>query len=158
MVIDAGRCGQSANTLLEFDDQLFDHDSLKNLVLSIHLYGLWSTKDKIFSEWTPPFDIETFIPKLANLKAPVIVSEFGWEGEGSSINYDQRKALQIFHENQIGRLFWAWYDGKDKPFFNATNDESYRFNNDSELTDAGRFIIHDPKLGMKAIPKKPSIM
>ncbi|REG92880.1 cellulase family glycosylhydrolase [Algoriphagus antarcticus] len=158
LVIDAGRCGQSANTLLEFGDQLFDHDPLKNLVLSIHMYGFWTTEDKTFSEWTPPFDIETFIPRLANLKAPVIVGEFGWEGEGSSINYDPKKALQIFHDNQIGWLFWAWYDGKDKPFFNATKDESYRFNKDSDLTDAGRFIIHDPKLGMKVIAKKPSNM
>ena len=156
LVIDAGGCGQSANSLLEFGDELFDHDPLGNLVLSIHLYGIWRTNDKTFSEWTPPYDIETFIPKLANLKAPVIVGEIGWEGEGSSINYDPKKALQIFHENQIGWLFWAWYDGDDKPFFNVTNNTSYRFNDDSELTEAGRFIIHDPKLGLKVLAKKPS--
>lgn len=158
IVIDAGNCGQGANTLLNYGDELFEHDPLKNIVLSIHLYGFWRTSDKDFTNWTPPFSVETDIPKLAGLKAPVIVGEFGWSGDESAINYDPLKTLKILKENNIGWLFWSWYDDSSTEYYNSVLNSEYRFNDEEDLSPAGHIIINDSELGMKKNASKPSGM
>lgn len=156
LVIDAGRCGQGANTLLQFGDALYEHDSLKNIVLSIHLYGLWRTADREFSDWTPPYLVEEVIPQLAALKAPVVIGELGWRGEGSAINYDPEKLLEVAREHEIGWLFWAWYDGDEKPFYNTVSTTDYSLNTDDDLSEAGEFLVNDPEYGLRNIAKKPA--
>ncbi len=156
LVIDAGRCGQGASTLLEFGDALYRHDPLSNILLSIHMYGFWRTEDKTFDGWTPPYLAEEVIPQLAALEAPVVVGEFGWEGEGTAINYDPRKIMQLCKENNIGWLFWAWYDGQAKPYYNTVSTEDYSLLENDDLSESGKFIVNDPELGMRNIARKPA--
>jgi mannan endo-1,4-beta-mannosidase len=156
LVIDAGRCGQGANTLLQFGDALYEHDSLKNIVLSIHLYGLWRTADREFSDWTPPYLVEEVIPQLAALKAPVVIGELGWKGEGSAINYNPEKLLEVARQHEIGWLFWAWYDGEEKPFYNTISTDDYSLSSDEDLSEAGSFLVNDTDYGLRNIAKKPA--
>lgn len=157
LVIDAGgNCGQNPQSLLDFGNELFNHDPLKNVVLSIHMYGFWRTEDKQFSDWTPPFSVEEIIPKLAKLDAPVILGEFGWSGEGSSINYNPEILLQSCKENGIGWLFWAWSDGLEKPYYSIVKSVDLRFDDASDLSAAGDFLINHPTLGFKSISSKPA--
>ncbi len=151
LVIDAGGCGQNANTLLNYGNELFRHDPLHNLVLSIHLYGLWRTDNKSFSGWTPPFSVEEVIPQLAALEAPVVVGEFGWTGEGSAVNYDPRILMQTCLREGIGWYFWAWNDGEAKPFYSIVKSDDRISPENVVLTEAGEFIVRDPELGFKVV-------
>ncbi len=159
--IDAGgNCGQNPESLLTWGDALFDSDPEKNIMLSIHMYGFWRTADRNFTSWTPPNSVEEVIPRLAALKAPVIVGEFGWDRSGTNQNRDvlfnPRIMLKTCKENGIGWLFWCWYDGDDKPFYNTVNTGSYQYNREADLSEAGAFLVNDPLLGFKTISKKPS--
>ncbi len=156
LVIDAGRCGQGVNTLLNYADELYNHDPLKNIVHSIHLYGFWRTEDKTFTDWTPPYSVEEMFPKLADLEGPVIIGEFGWRGEGSAINYNPEIVLQVAKENGIGWLFWAWYDGDDKQYYNTISSTQYKYESDAALTEGGQFLINDVEYGMKNIARQIS--
>ncbi len=151
LVIDAGGCGQNANTLLDYGNELFRHDPQHNLVLSIHLYGLWRTEDKTFADWTPPFLVEEIIPQLAALEAPVIVGEFGWTGEGSAVNYDPKILMETCHREGIGWYFWAWSDGQAKPFYSIVKSNDLTFEDNQDLTEAGSFVVNDPELGFKKL-------
>lgn len=159
--IDAGgNCGQNPNSLITWGDALFDSDPQKNIMLSIHLYGFWRTADRSYPSWTPPNSVEELIPRLAALNAPVVVGEFGWDKAGISqnveVNYDPGILMQTCKANGIGWLFWGWYDGNDKSYYNTVNTSTYQYNNNADLSEAGVFVINDPLLGFKTISKKPS--
>ena len=159
--IDAGgNCGQNPNSLLTWGDALFDSDPEKNIMLSIHMYGFWRTADRTFTSWTPPNSVEQVIPRLAALKAPVVVGEFGWDKAGIEQNkdvlYNPRIMMQTCKANGIGWIFWGWYDRSDMSFYNTVNTGSYQYNSDADLSDTGAFLVNDPLLGFKTISKKPA--
>ncbi|WP_194775436.1 cellulase family glycosylhydrolase [Pararhodonellum marinum] len=157
IVIDAGgNCGQNPNSLLDYGNEIFHHDPLKNVVFSIHMYGFWRTNDKEFTNWTPPFSVEELVPRLAMLDAPVVLGEFGWSGEGSAINYNPEILLETCKANGIGWLFWAWSDGPDKPFYGVVDTPDYRYETDGDLSEAGQALVHDASFGFKAISKTPA--
>jgi len=159
--IDAGgNCGQNPNSLLTWGDALFDSDPEKNIMLSIHMYGFWRTADRTFTSWTPPNSVEQVIPTLAALKAPVVVGEFGWDRAGIEQNkdvlYNPRILMQTCMANGMGWIFWGWYDGNDKSFYNTVSTGSYQYNSNADLSEAGAFLVNDPLLGFKTISKKAS--
>lgn len=157
LVIDAGGCGQDPNTLLNYADQLLAHDPQHNIVVSIHLYGLWRTKNKTFTNWTPPYVVEDIIPQLAALETPVIVGEFGWTGAGTSINFDPKILIQTCFENQLGWLFWAWYSNDNEPFFNTTTRPDLKYTSYQELSEAGKFLVGDIAYGSNFISKRATV-
>jgi hypothetical protein len=61
--------------------------------------------------------------------------------------------LRIILLSALILLAFSMEDGDSK--INPTSPKKYPFNNDSELTDTGRFFILDRKLGIKAIAKNP---
>lgn len=159
--IDAGgNCGQNPESLLTWGDALFDSDPEKNIMLSIHLYGYWRTADRTYLSWTPPNSVEEVIPRLAALKTPVVVGEFGWDKSGinqnADVNYNPRILMQTCKANGMGWIFWGWYDGVDKSFYNTVNTVSYQYNSDADLSNAGVFLVNDPMLGFKTLSKKPA--
>lgn len=159
--IDAGgNCGQNPESLLTWGDELFDSDPQKNVMLSVHMYGFWRTADRVFTGWTPPNSVEDIIPRLAALKAPVVAGEFGWNVSGADtnadVNFNPRIMMQTCKANGIGWIFWGWYDGAEKPFYNTVHTGSYQYNTDADLSEAGAFLVNDPVLGFKTISKKPA--
>lgn len=152
LVIDAGgNCGQNPNSLLQYGDDLFEHDPLQNLVLSIHLYGFWRTNDRQFTDWTPPFSVEVIFPQLADLKAPVLVGEFGWDPDQGHVNFNPKRMLEISKELGMGWYFWAWSDGEE--YHNVVNTSDYTFNGPGDLTPAGEILVNDPDIGFKHIAR-----
>ncbi|TVQ03202.1 MAG: hypothetical protein EA359_10170 [Balneolaceae bacterium] len=152
LVIDAGgNCGQNPLSLLEYGDALFEHDPLNNVVLSIHLYGFWRTNDQQFTDWTPPFSVEEIFPQLANLKAPVIVGEYGWDPVEGAVNFNPEIMMQISKDLGFGWYFWAWSDGEE--YHNVVNTYDYTYNGPEDLTPAGQVLVNDPELGFKHIAR-----
>ena len=161
IAIDAGgNCGQNPESLLTWGNALFDSDPEKNIMLSVHLYGFWRTADRTYPSWTPPNSVEEVIPKLAALNAPVVIGEFGWDKAGGNqnvdVNFNPKILLQTCKANGMGWIFWGWYDGADRPFYNTVNTGSYQYNTDADLSDAGAYLINDAMLGFKNISKKPA--
>jgi len=153
LVIDAGgNCGQNPHSLLEYGDTLFEHDPLNNVVLSIHLYGFWRTDDQQFTDWTPPFSVEEIFPQLAELKAPVIVGEYGWDPENGAVNFNPEIMMQISKDLGFGWYFWAWSDGEE--YHNVVNTHDYTYNGPEDLTPAGQVLVNDPELGFKHIARQ----
>lgn len=152
LVIDAGgNCGQNPHSLLEYGDTLFEHDPLNNVVLSIHLYGFWRTDDQQFTDWTPPFSVEEIFPQLAELKAPVIVGEYGWDPEEGAINFNPEMMMQISKDLGFGWYFWAWSDGEE--YHNVVNTDDYTYDGPEDLTPAGQVLVNDTELGFKQIAR-----
>lgn len=157
LVIDAGGCGQDPYSLINYADLLLQHDPQRNTAFAIHLYGLWRTRDRTFTSWTPPFVVEELIPKLAALDAPVMIGEFGWTGTGTSVNFNPQILLQTAHAEKLGWLFWAWQSNANEIAYNLTSRTDLTFNKFTDLTEAGTFVVNDPDLGFRALSKRASM-
>ncbi len=157
IVIDAGGCGQDPRTLLNYADELLEHDPQHNIIASIHLYGLWRSKDKTFSGWIPPYVVEDDIPKLAALETPVIVGEFGWTDAGTSINYNPEILIKTCYDNAMSWLFWAWHSNDDEPAYNISAQSDYKYTSVNSLSNAGKFLVNDATYGFKTVAQRASI-
>jgi len=156
LVIDAGgNCGQNPNSLLKYGDELFAHDPLNKLVLSIHLYGFWRTDDKSFSDWTPPFSVEEVFPQLADLDAPVIIGEYGWYRNDSERSFNPRKLMEVSKAHGIGWYFWAWADGSED-LHSIVSSDDYSYDGPDDLSEAGATILLDPEVGFEALAEPPT--
>ena len=151
LVIDAGGCGQDPRTLLNYTDQLLEHDPQHNIVASIHLYGLWRSKNRTFTGWTPPYVVEDVIPQLAAMETPVFVGEFGWTDTGTSVNYDPKILVQTCKASDIGWLFWAWHSNDTEPFFNISTRSDLKYFSSNDLSAAGKYLVDDPEFGFKSV-------
>ena len=155
LLIDAGGCGQNPDGILTWGKELLNHDPLRNVAFSVHMYGLWTTADKPHDpSWQ--FKVEDYLKRFKESGLAIVLGEFGWEGS-STVAYNPKILIQKANEYGIGWLFWAWYDTSDKPFFNLTKNTSYSLNSKTDFTDAGKFLVNDPQNGMKVKAKKASI-
>jgi hypothetical protein len=157
LVIDAGGCGQDPRTLLQYADALLAYDPQHNIVASIHLYGLWRSKEKIFSGWIPPYVVEDDLPKLAALQTPVLVGEFGWTDAGTSINFNPEIVIQTCYANKLGWLFWAWHSNDTEPFFNITARADLKYSSVNDLSNAGKFMVNDAQYGFKHLAARATV-
>ena len=157
LVIDAGGCGQDPRTLFNYADQLLEHDPQHNIIASIHLYGLWRSKDKTFSGWIPPYVVEDDIPKLVALETPVIVGEFGWTGNGTSINYNPEILVKTCFDNKMGWLFWAWHSNDDEPYYNISAQPDYKYTSNNSLSNAGKYLVNNSTYGYKKVSQRASV-
>ncbi len=150
LVIDAGGCGQDANSLLKWGNEVAESDPLKKVVLSIHMYGFWATNDKPFDpSWQ--FSVEDTLPKFKMLQVPVMIGEFGWdEPSGSNpAGFNPKILLKLANDLKLGWLFWAWYSNREDLSLNAVNDPgSY------DLTEIGKVLVDDPEVGLKSLAAK----
>lgn len=142
IVIDAGKnCGQNPEMFKTYGLEVLESDPEQNVIFSIHLYGFWKSEDKTFSDWTPPFTVETDLPALKNAGLPLIVGEFGWDApEGGAGNYSAEKILSTCRENGIGWFFWAFYDGTENPYYSVLKNVCEGIEADN-LTTAGAYIL-----------------
>jgi mannan endo-1,4-beta-mannosidase len=150
LVIDAGGCGQDADSLLKWGNAVAESDPLKRVVLSIHLYGRWATHDKPFDpSWQ--FKVEGTLPKLKALRAPVMIGEFGWDAPPGSNpgGFNPKILLKLAKDLKIGWLFWAWHSNGGETSLNAVSDPG-TYN----LTEIGKVLVDDPEVGLKALANK----
>ena len=40
-MIDASDCGQNPDGIIKYGQELLNHDPYKNLIFSVHMYGMW---------------------------------------------------------------------------------------------------------------------
>jgi len=105
LIIDAPNCGQdvATSTLKNYAKTVFNSDTKKNCLFSLHMYCEWST--------TGGSNVTTDLPNLKNMGIPVMVGEFGWQENNGSGGYCSINAASIINtcqSNGIGWLAWSW--------------------------------------------------
>jgi mannan endo-1,4-beta-mannosidase len=100
LVIDASGWGQDIDILLATGAQLLEHDSLKNLIFSVHTW--WPAADGSKQR------IIDGIKKSVELNLPLIVGEFAPMGVECARYIDYHTLMEQCQKYHIGWLTWSW--------------------------------------------------
>jgi mannan endo-1,4-beta-mannosidase len=100
LMVDAPNWGQDwSNTMRDGGGaSIWDADSLKNLIFSVHMYDVYGTASTITSYFN------TF---LMNYEAPLVVGEFAAD-HGESGNVDEDTIMSFAETLGLGYLGWSW--------------------------------------------------
>jgi len=138
LVIDAPDCGQDLNngaTLKAYAIDVFNADSLKNCLFTVHLYGEWEA-----AGGSKPSNL----PSVKNAGIPFIVGEF-------AASVDDTSVLGTCQRNGIGWMAWSWKGNSDPTY----TDMSYDWAGNS-LTLWGNTAVNFPN-GLKNTAKIASV-
>jgi mannan endo-1,4-beta-mannosidase len=130
LMVDAPNWGQDwSNTMRDGGGaSIWDADSLKNLVFSVHMYDVYGTANTVTSYFN------TF---LMNYEAPLIVGEFAAD-HGASGNVDEDTIMSFAETLGLGYLGWSWAgNGEGLGSLDITNDFDA-----SNLTTWGERLIN----------------
>lgn len=105
LMVDAPNWGQDwENTMRNGGgSSIWNADSLKNLIFSVHMYDVYGTANTVTSYFN------TF---LMNYEAPLVVGEFAAD-HGSSGNVDEATIMSFAETLGIGYLGWSWAGNGD---------------------------------------------
>jgi mannan endo-1,4-beta-mannosidase len=132
LMVDAPNWGQDwSNTMRDGGGaSIWDADSLKNLVFSVHMYDVYGTANTVTSYFN------TF---LMNYEAPLVVGEFGAD-HGASGNVDEDTIMSFAETLGLGYLGWSWAgNGDGLGSLDITNNFDA-----SSLTTWGERLINGP--------------
>lgn len=100
IVVDAPNWGQDSHMLMrdgKSAQTLFNSDSDKNLIFSVHMYQLFGSDKKVADY------LQTFVGR----KFPLIVGEFA-DDHGPEHNVAEQAILSYSEKLSIGYLGWSW--------------------------------------------------
>jgi lysophospholipase L1-like esterase len=98
IVVDAPAWGQDHNrVMLDNAQAVADADMLRNTVFSVHMYEVYTTREKVEGYLTD---------FLAKNKLPILVGEFGVQNNGKPVDVDS--ILAVADRLQVGYLGWSW--------------------------------------------------
>lgn len=97
IMVDTAGWGQFGYSIRKYGREVFNSDSLKNTMFSIHFYG---TSGRF--EWLIRYNLEGV--RKQNLC--VCVGEFGWTHSDGDVKEDY--LMQYCSENDIGYIAWSW--------------------------------------------------
>ncbi|OOM09216.1 cellulase family glycosylhydrolase [Clostridium saccharobutylicum] len=102
IMIDAGGWGQDSNDILKYAKDIYNCNTNKNVIFSIHMYGSWNNDS----------DIDSFLSSCKSKGIPIIVGEFGYNYNNGSNNLgckvDVAHLISYCKQNKIGFIAWSW--------------------------------------------------
>lgn len=102
IVIDAGGWGQDSSDILNYALDVYNSNTNKNVIFSIHMYGSWNSNS----------DIDSFLSSCKSKGIPIIVGEFGYNYNSGNNNLgckvDVSHLLSYCKQNKIGFIAWSW--------------------------------------------------
>jgi mannan endo-1,4-beta-mannosidase len=121
IVIDAPGWGQKIDPFFAFGKEVLNHDSLKNILFSIHMYGSWNDSIKI----------ENDLQKAYDLGLPLIVGEFGYNYNNGKNNLgctvNHLTILKKCNELGYGYLAWSWSgNNKENEWLDLANKKNWK--------------------------------
>lgn len=141
LMVDAPNWGQDWENIMKNNaSTVFNGDSLKNTIFSVHMYEVYNTYDKVNS----------YISAFVNNKIPLVVGEFAAEHKGMEV-----KELDIMERCQtlsVGYLGWSW-DGNDSAYGAIDIVNNWNVNS---LTTWGNTLINGTN-GIKNTSWKASV-
>jgi mannan endo-1,4-beta-mannosidase len=97
LMVDAPNWGQDWAFVMRDNAQaILDSDTLKNTILSVHMYGVFDTAAEITS----------YISAFTTKNWPLVVGEFGHNH--SDGNPDEDTIMSVTQQNGIGWMAWSW--------------------------------------------------
>ena len=97
LVVDCAGYGQYPTSIFEKGDEVAAYDSENNTVYSMHFYQYAAGSDT---------DVYNNINSAMNISTPVIIGEFAYSHQGSSIAY--QKIMDMAKEKGMSTLIWSW--------------------------------------------------
>ena len=146
IVIDAPGWGQNLEIVLQYGKILINHDPLKNILFSVHMYFYWNNPDKIEKE----------LQKAHDMQLPLIVGEFGYNYDNGNNNLkcmvDHKTVLRKCQELGYGYMPWSWSgNNNDNAWLNMCDPNDWK-----TLTWWGRQLFEDEN-GITRTAKKASV-
>ncbi|GAA3299123.1 cellulase family glycosylhydrolase [Dactylosporangium vinaceum] len=139
LMVDAPNWGQDwQNVMRDNAQQVYDADTLKNTVLSIHMYAVYANAQTIID----------YLDRFQNNNWPLVIGEFGWQFQSGEV--DHETLLAQADARGLGYIGWSWSGNTDPVLDMATNF------NPSQLTTWGQRIFNGAH-GIKATAKEASI-
>jgi mannan endo-1,4-beta-mannosidase len=140
LMVDAPDWGQDWEFIMRDNAaSILNSDPNKNIVFSIHMYGVFNTASKI----------QSYLTTFVNAGLPLIVGEFGHIHDDG--DPDENAIMSVAQSNGIGYLGWMWSGGSGA----GTLDMVTNFNPQQE-TAWGTRIIHGPN-GIEATSQEASV-
>jgi mannan endo-1,4-beta-mannosidase len=121
LVIDAPGWGQKIDPFYTCGKDVLSHDSLKNILFSIHMYG----------SWNDPEEIKNDLQKAYDMGLPLIVGEFGYNYENGKNNLgckvDHRTIMAKCNQLAYGFLAWSWSgNNKENSWLDLANSKNWK--------------------------------
>jgi mannan endo-1,4-beta-mannosidase len=102
IVIDSGGWGQDSSDILNYATDVYNSNTNKNVIFSVHMYGSWNNNS----------DIDSFLSSCKSKGIPIIVGEFGYNYNNGNNNLgckvDVAHLISYCKQNKIGFLAWSW--------------------------------------------------
>jgi len=139
LMVDAPNWGQDWQNVMRDNAQtVWNADSRRNTVFSVHMYSVYNTASSITS----------YFDAFRNKGLPLVVGEFGWRFASTEVD-DQTVMAQAVSRG-IGYLGWSWA-GNNDPRLDMTNNFD-----PNQLTTWGQRIFNGPN-GIRATAKQATV-
>jgi mannan endo-1,4-beta-mannosidase len=140
LMVDGANWGQdNSGTLKSNAKAIFNADTLKNTIFSVHMYAVYGSASTITS----------YMDAFKSAGMPLVVGEFGAAFQGQ--NVDEATIMSQAQSRGLGYLGWSWSgnSGNDAPLDIVSNFST-------TLTAWGKTLI-DGSNGIKATAKVASV-
>ena len=97
LMVDCDGNGQYPQSLFDYADEIFDCDTLKNTMFSIHMYE-YAGKDER--------TIKNNIDKVLDKNLCLVIGEFGFKHTNGDI--DEQYIMKYCTEKDVGYIGWSW--------------------------------------------------
>ncbi|MEV6970040.1 cellulase family glycosylhydrolase [Hamadaea sp. NPDC051192] len=139
LMVDAPNWGQDWQNIMRDNAQtIWNADTLKNTLFSIHMYSVYNQAATITS----------YFDAFQTMGLPLVIGEFGWQFSSSEV--DHETILAQAQARGLGYLGWSWSGNTDPILDMATGF------NPATLTTWGQRIFNGAN-GIKATAKEAAI-
>ncbi|HYN95147.1 MAG TPA: glycoside hydrolase family 5 protein [Pilimelia sp.] len=141
LMVDGPNWGQDhSNTMRNNAASILASDPNRNVIFSVHMYGVYGTASKI----------RDYLNYYTSRKLPILVGEFG--NNHSDGDVDEATIFSHCQSNRIGYIGWSWSgNGSSVRYLDMVNSW-----NANSLTSWGQRIINGAN-GIKATSRQASI-
>ena len=127
IMIDCAGWGQYPDSIKDYGKAVFNADSEKNTVFSIHMYE-YAGGDS--------YTVKKNIDNALGIGVPVVIGEFG--GQHTNGDVDEATIMSYCNKKNVGYLGWSWKgNGSDLSYLDISNDWS-----GTSLTSWGNTLIN----------------
>lgn len=134
LIVDAAGWGQYPDSIVNYGTEVFNADTQKNTVFSIHMYEYAGGNAAT---------IKANIDNVLNKNLPVIVGEFG--GQHTNGDVDEATIMSYSQQKGVGWLAWSWKgNSSDLSYLDMANDWA-----GASLTSFGNTVVNGT-YGIKA--------
>jgi mannan endo-1,4-beta-mannosidase len=146
IVVDAPGWGQNIDPFFAYGKDVLNHDTLKNILFSVHMYG----------SWNDPVKISTDLQKAFDMHLPLIVGEFGYNHYNGNNNLrckvDHLTVLSKCQELGYGYLAWSWSgNNKENEWLDLADKKNWK-----ELNWWGKEVF-ETENGISKTARKASV-